>query len=212
MKKLKYVLFSTLVLVSFASCKHSNNDNTQSGSTTPTETITHDPVDKPTSLTNIADLNNVVLYSLDNAYLVNVNSTVSDGSVVVYQYTKSITIDDTNTKKGSCVTTRKELDDTFTLVTKDTKVETFDTLDINKLFTCTLNESYLSNVSVTETRVTYNVKKDSSTNYFNDTNALSDTDVSVVILVNDYKITSIAYTYTKDSKAISSTTTYSYLG
>lgn len=153
----------------------------------------------------------MISYSLDNTYLVNINTTVSDSSVIVYQYTKSVTIEDTNTKKGNSVTTKKQLDDTFTLVTKDTKVETFDSLDINKLFTCSLNESYLSNVSITESKVTYNVKKDSSTNYFNDTNAVSDTDVSVTMSVSDYKITSIVYSYTVDSKAISSTTSYSYL-
>ena len=208
MKKLKYILFASLVLVSFTSCKHSNNNDDTSGGST---TTTYTKVDKPTSLTTLSDLNNVILYSLDNTYLVTVNTSVSDSNVVVYQYSNTVNIEDTNTKKGNSITTKKQLDDTFTLVTKDTKVEQFDTLDINKLFTCTLNESYLSNVSVTESKVTYSVKKDSSTNYFNDTNAVSDTDVSVTILVNDYKITSIAYSYSVDSKAISSTTTYSYL-
>lgn len=206
MKKIKYILFASLVLVSFTSCKNSNNDDTNNSSTT-----TINRVEKPTSLSNISDLSKVISYSLDNTYLVNINTTVSDSSVVVYQYTKSVTIEDNNTKKGNSVTTKKQLDDTFTLVTKDTKVETFDSLDINKLFTCSLNESYLSNVSITESKVTYNVKKDSSTNYFNDTNAVSDTDVSVTMLVSDYKVTSIVYTYTVNSKAISSTTTYSYL-
>lgn len=206
MKKIKYILFASLVLVSFTSCKNSNNDDTNNSSTT-----TINRVEKPTSLSNISDLSKVISYSLDNTYLVNINTTVSDSSVIVYQYTKSVTIEDTNTKKGNSVTTKKQLDDTFTLVTKDTKVETFDSLDINKLFTCSLNESYLSNVSITESKVTYNVKKDSSTNYFNDTNAVSDTDVSVTMSVSDYKITSIVYSYTVDSKAISSTTSYSYL-
>ncbi len=209
MKKLKYLLFLIPVLFAFTSCK--KNDNNDDIKTTDDSTTSVQRVEKPTSLTTLSDLNSVILYSLDNTYLVKTTTQVSDGSVVVYQIDKSVTIDDTVAKSGSFVTTTKMLDETFALVTKSTDVEKFTNLDINSLFTCDLNESYLSNVSISLTNVSYSVKKDSSTRYFKSDDAKSDTDVSVTMNVNDFKVTSITYSYTLDSKTISSTTTYSYL-
>ncbi len=209
MKNLKYLLFLISVLFAFTSCK--KNDNSDDTKTTDDSTTSFQRVEKPTSLTTLSDLNSVILYSLDNTYLVKTTTQVSDGSVVVYQIDKSVTIDDTLAKSGSFVTTTKMLDETFALVTKSTDVKKFTNLDINSLFTCDLNESYLSNVSISLTNVSYSVKKDSSTHYFKSEDAKSDNDVSVTMNVNDFKITSITYSYTLDSKTISSTTTYSYL-
>lgn len=203
MKRLKYVLFSSLALLAFTSCRHDTNNDT-----TTTETKVN--VEKPTKLETLTDLNNVILYSLDNTYLVIVSTTIKDSGTTVYSIEKNITIDDTETKSGSCVTYTSSLDSTFSL-SKDTKVDSFENLDVKSLFSCNLNESYLSSTSISITSVTYNVKASNAKDYFKDEDALSDTDVKVVIAVNDFKMTSISYSYTYQSKTISSTTTYSYL-
>lgn len=165
---------------------------------------------KPTSLENLSDLNNVIKYSVDNTYLVKSDSIVKDGNTTVYRVERTISIEDTSTKKGSSVTYYYNLDSEFKL-TKTTDVKTFENLDVDTLFSGKLDDSYFSSKSISTTNVSLKVKAQNDKDYFQDESVSSSTDVSIEMNISDFKITKINISYSLDNKTINSEINYSYL-
>lgn len=195
-KPYKLIFLAVLLVALFASCSGNKTSETET---------TH-----PTSLENLSDLNNVIKYSVDNTYLVKSDSIVKDGNTTVYRVERTISIEDTSTKKGSSVTYYYNLDSEFKL-TKTTDVKTFENLDVDTLFSGKLDDSYFSSKSISTTNVSLKVKAQNAKDYFLDESVSSSTDVSIEMNISDFKITKINISYSLDNKTINSEINYSYL-
>ena len=209
-KPYKLIFLAVLLVVPFTSCSCSGNKTSETETTHPTTSGSTGNVQKPTSLENLSDLNNVIKYSADNTYLVKSDSTVKDGNTTVYRVERTISIEDTSTKKGSSVTYYYNLDSEFKL-TKTTDVKTFENLDVDTLFSGKLDESYFSSKSISTTNVSLKVKAQNAKDYFQDESVSSSTDVSIEMTISDFKITKINISYSLDNKTINSEINYSYL-
>lgn len=209
-KPYKLIFLAVLLVVPFTSCSCSGNKTSETGTTYPTTSGSTGNVQKPTSLENLSDLNNVIKYSVDNTYLVKFDSTVKDGNTTVYRVERTISIEDTSTKKGSSVTYYYNLDSEFKL-TKTTDVKTFENLDVDTLFSGKLDDSYFSSKSISTTNVSLKVKAQNAKDYFQDESVSSSTDVSIEMTISDFKITKINISYSLDNKTINSEINYSYL-
>lgn len=209
-KPYKLIFLAVLLVVPFTSCSCSGNKTSETETTHPTTSGSTGNVQKPTSLENLSDLNNVIKYSVDNTYLVKSDSTVKDGNTTVYRVERTISIEDTSTKKGSSVTYYYNLDSEFKL-TKTTDVKTFENLDVDTLFSGKLDDSYFSSKSISTTNVSLNVKAQNAKDYFQDESVSSSTDVSIEMTISDFKITKINISYSLDNKTINSEINYSYL-
>lgn len=209
-KPYKLIFLAVLLVVPFTSCSCSGNKTSETETTHPTTSGSTGNVQKPTSLENLSDLNNVIKYSADNTYLVKSDSTVKDGNTTVYRVEKTISIEDTSTKKGSSVTYYYNLDSEFKL-TKTTDVKTFENLDVDTLFSGKLDDSYFSSKSISTTNVSLKVKAQNAKDYFQDESVSSSTDVSIEMTISDFKITKINISYSLDNKTINSEINYSYL-
>lgn len=225
-KPYKLVFLAALLVTPFtlAACTDNNNPteipttlpSTGGSSVLPT-TGTVSPTtggtvndNKPTSLENLSDLDKVIKYSVDNTYLVKSDSTVKDGDTTVYRVERTISIEDTSTKKGSSVTYYYNLDSDFKL-TRTTDVKTFESLDVDTLFSGKLDDSYFTSKSISTTSVSLQVKSQNAKDYFQDDTVSSSTDVSVLMTISDFKITKITISYSLDNKTINSEINYSYL-
>lgn len=209
-KPYKLIFLAVLLVVPFTSCSCSGNKTSETETTHPTTSGSTGNVQKPTSLENLSDLNNVIKYSVDNTYLVKSDSTVKDGNTTVYRVERTISIEDTSTKKGSSVTYYYNLDSEFKL-TKTTDVKTFENLDVDTLFSGKLDDSYFSSKSISTTNVSLKVKAQNAKDYFQDESVSSSTDVSIEMTISDFKITKINISYSLDNKTINSEINYSYL-
>lgn len=209
-KPYKLIFLAVLLVVPFTSCSCSGNKTSETETTHPTTSGSTGNVQKPTSLENLSDLNNVIKYSVDNTYLVKFDSTVKDGNTTVYRVERTISIEDTSTKKGSSVTYYYNLDSEFKL-TKTTDVKTFENLDVDTLFSGKLDDSYFSSKSISTTNVSLKVKAQNAKDYFQDESVSSSTDVSIEMTISDFKITKINISYSLDNKTINSEINYSYL-
>lgn len=209
-KPYKLIFLAVLLVVPFASCSCSGNKTSESETTQPTTSGSTGNVEKPTSLESLSDLNNVIKYSVDNTYLVKSDSTVKDGATTVYRVERTISIEDTATKKGTSVTYYYNLDSEFKL-TKTTDVKTFENLDVDTLFSGKLDDSYFSSISISTTKVSLKVKAQNAKDYFQDEAVSSSTDVSIEMTISDFKITKITISYSLDNKTINSDINYSYL-
>lgn len=209
-KPYKLIFLAVLLVVPFTSCSCSGNKTSETETTHPTTSGSTGNVQKPTSLENLSDLNNVIKYSADNTYLVKSDSTVKDGNTTVYRVERTISIEDTSTKKGSSVTYYYNLDSEFKL-TKTTDVKTFENLDVDTLFSGKLDDSYFSSKSISTTNVSLKVKAQNAKDYFQDESVSSSTDVSIEMTISDFKITKINISYSLDNKTINSEINYSYL-
>lgn len=209
-KPYKLIFLAVLLVVPFTSCSCSGNKTSETETTYPTTNGSTGNVQKPTSLENLSDLNNVIKYSVDNTYLVKSDSTVKDGNTTVYRVERTISIEDTSTKKGSSVTYYYNLDSEFKL-TKTTDVKTFENLDVDTLFSGKLDDSYFSSKSISTTNVSLKVKAQNAKDYFQDESVSSSTDVSIEMTISDFKITKINISYSLDNKTINSEINYSYL-
>lgn len=207
-KPYKLIFLAVLLVALFASC--SGNKTFETETTHPTTSGSTGNVKKPTSLENLSDLNNVIKYSVDNTYLVKSDSIVKDGNTTVYRVERTISIEDTSTKKGSSVTYYYNLDSEFKL-TKTTDVKTFENLDVDTLFSGKLDDSYFSSKSISTTNVSLKVKAQNAKDYFQDESVSSSTDVSIEMNISDFKITKINISYSLDNKTINSEINYSYL-
>lgn len=207
-KPYKLIFLAVLLVALFASC--SGNKTSETEITHPTTSGSTGNVKKPTSLENLSDLNNVIKYSVDNTYLVKSDSIVKDGNTTVYRVERTISIEDTSTKKGSSVTYYYNLDSEFKL-TKTTDVKTFENLDVDTLFSGKLDDSYFSSKSISTTNVSLKVKAQNAKDYFQDESVSSSTDVSIEMNISDFKITKINISYSLDNKTINSEINYSYL-
>lgn len=207
-KPYKLIFLAVLLVALFASC--SGNKTSETETTPPTTSGSTGNVKKPTSLENLSDLNNVIKYSVDNTYLVKSDSIVKDGNTTVYRVERTISIEDTSTKKGSSVTYYYNLDSEFKL-TKTTDVKTFENLDVDTLFSGKLDDSYFSSKSISTTNVSLKVKAQNAKDYFQDESVSSSTDVSIEMNISDFKITKINISYSLDNKTINSEINYSYL-
>lgn len=207
-KPYKLIFLAVLLVALFASC--SGNQTSETETTHPTTSGSTGNVKKPTSLENLSDLNNVIKYSVDNTYLVKSDSIVKDGNTTVYRVERTISIEDTSTKKGSSVTYYYNLDSEFKL-TKTTDVKTFENLDVDTLFSGKLDDSYFSSKSISTTNVSLKVKAQNAKDYFQDESVSSSTDVSIEMNISDFKITKINISYSLDNKTINSEINYSYL-
>lgn len=207
-KPYKLIFLAVLLVALFASC--SGNKTSKTETTHPTTSGSTGNVKKPTSLENLSDLNNVIKYSVDNTYLVKSDSIVKDGNTTVYRVERTISIEDTSTKKGSSVTYYYNLDSEFKL-TKTTDVKTFENLDVDTLFSGKLDDSYFSSKSISTTNVSLKVKAQNAKDYFQDESVSSSTDVSIEMNISDFKITKINISYSLDNKTINSEINYSYL-
>ena len=209
-KPYKLIFLAVLLVVPFTSCSCSGNKTSETETTHPTTSGSTGNVQKPTSLENLSDLNNVIKYSADNTYLVKSDSIVKDGNTTVYRVERTISIEDTSTKKGSSVTYYYNLDSEFKL-TKTTDVKTFENLDVDTLFSGKLDDSYFSSKSISTTNVSLKVKAQNAKDYFQDESVSSSTDVSIEMTISDFKITKINISYSLDNKTINSEINYSYL-
>lgn len=209
-KPYKLIFLAVLLVVPFTSCSCSGNKTSETETTHPTTSGSTGNVQKPTSLENLSDLNNVIKYSVDNTYLVKSDSIVKDGNTTVYRVERTISIEDTSTKKGSSVTYYYNLDSEFKL-TKTTDVKTFENLDVDTLFSGKLDDSYFSSKSISTTNVSLKVKAQNAKDYFQDESVSSSTDVSIEMTISDFKITKINISYSLDNKTINSEINYSYL-
>ena len=209
-KPYKLIFLAVLLVVPFTSCSCSGNKTSETETTHPTTSGSTGNVQKPTSLENLSDLTNVIKYSVDNTYLVKSDSTVKDGNTTVYRVERTISIEDTSTKKGSSVTYYYNLDSEFKL-TKTTDVKTFENLDVDTLFSGKLDDSYFSSKSISTTNVSLKVKAQNAKDYFQDESVSSSTDVSIEMTISDFKITKINISYSLDNKTINSEINYSYL-
>lgn len=209
-KPYKLIFLAVLLVALFASCSCSGNKTSETETTHPTTSGSTGNVKKPTSLENLSDLNNVIKYSVDNTYLVKSDSIVKDGNTTVYRVERTISIEDTSTKKGSSVTYYYNLDSEFKL-TKTTDVKTFENLDVDTLFSGKLDDSYFSSKSISTTNVSLKVKAQNAKDYFQDESVSSSTDVSIEMTISDFKITKINISYSLDNKTINSEINYSYL-
>lgn len=209
-KPYKLIFLAVLLVVPFTSCSCSGNKTSETETTHPTTSGSTGNVQKPTSLENLSDLNNVIKYSADKTYLVKSDSTVKDGNTTVYRVERTISIEDTSTKKGSSVTYYYNLDSEFKL-TKTTDVKTFENLDVDTLFSGKLDDSYFSSKSISTTNVSLKVKAQNAKDYFQDESVSSSTDVSIEMTISDFKITKINISYSLDNKTINSEINYSYL-
>ncbi len=209
-KPYKLIFLAALLVIPFASCSCFGNKTSESETTQPTTSGSIGNVEKPTSLESLSDLNNVIKYSVDNTYLVKSDSTVKDGSTTVYRVERTISIEDTATKKGTSVTYYYNLDSEFKL-TKTTDVKTFENLDVDTLFSGKLDDSYFSSISISTTKVSLKVKAQNAKDYFQDEAVSSSTDVSIEMTISDFKITKITISYSLDNKTINSDINYSYL-
>ena len=207
-KPYKLIFLAVLLVALFASC--SGNKTSETETIHPTTSGSTGNVKKPTSLENLSDLNNVIKYSVDNTYLVKSDSIVKDGNTTVYRVERTISIEDTSTKKGSSVTYYYNLDSEFKL-TKTTDVKTFENLDVDTLFSGKLDDSYFSSKSISTTNVSLKVKAQNAKDYFQDESVSSSTDVSIEMNISDFKITKINISYSLDNKTINSEINYSYL-
>lgn len=207
-KPYKLIFLAVLLVALFASCF--GNKTSETETTHPTTSGSTGNVKKPTSLENLSDLNNVIKYSVDNTYLVKSDSIVKDGNTTVYRVERTISIEDTSTKKGSSVTYYYNLDSEFKL-TKTTDVKTFENLDVDTLFSGKLDDSYFSSKSISTTNVSLKVKAQNAKDYFQDESVSSSTDVSIEMNISDFKITKINISYSLDNKTINSEINYSYL-
>lgn len=207
-KPYKLIFLAVLLVALFASC--SGNKTSETETAHPTTSGSTGNVKKPTSLENLSDLNNVIKYSVDNTYLVKSDSIVKDGNTTVYRVERTISIEDTSTKKGSSVTYYYNLDSEFKL-TKTTDVKTFENLDVDTLFSGKLDDSYFSSKSISTTNVSLKVKAQNAKDYFQDESVSSSTDVSIEMNISDFKITKINISYSLDNKTINSEINYSYL-
>lgn len=207
-KPYKLIFLAVLLVALFASCY--GNKTSETETTHPTTSGSTGNVKKPTSLENLSDLNNVIKYSVDNTYLVKSDSIVKDGNTTVYRVERTISIEDTSTKKGSSVTYYYNLDSEFKL-TKTTDVKTFENLDVDTLFSGKLDDSYFSSKSISTTNVSLKVKAQNAKDYFQDESVSSSTDVSIEMNISDFKITKINISYSLDNKTINSEINYSYL-
>lgn len=206
-KPYKLIFLAVLLVAPFASCSCSGNKTSDTITTTNSSAGN---VEKPTSLESLSDLNNVIKYSVDNTYLVRSDSTVKDGTTTVYRVERTISIEDVTTKKGSSVTYYYNLDSDFKL-TRTTDVKTFESLDVNTLFSGKLDDNYFTSKSISTTNVSLKVKAQNAKDYFQDDTVSSSTDVSVEMTVSDFKITKITISYSLDNKTINSEINYSYL-
>lgn len=197
MKKIKYIILTLFILTFFISCKKDDKPTT-----TPSEV--------PTKLESFSDLEDVILYSMGNTYLVSTSSSIKDGSQEVYKLERTITITDSDSMSGSNVTNYYTMNSSFTLE-KSIKVDYFENLNIKELFGLNINESYFSSSSINSTSVSLVIKQDKASECFNDENVKSSTDITVNMIISDFKITKVSYSYTLSNKIISSTTSYSYL-
>lgn len=197
MKKIKYIILTVFILTFFISCKKDDKPTT-----TPSEV--------PTKLESLKDLENVILYSMENTYLVTTKSSIKDGSTEVYKLERTITITDNETMSGSTVTNYYNLNSSFTLE-KSIKVDYFENLNSKELFGLQIDESYFASSSINSSSVTLVIKKDKTTECFNDDSVVSSSDINVNMTIIDYKITDLTYNYTLDNKTISSVTSYKYL-
>ncbi len=197
MKKIKYIILTLFILTFFVSCKKDDKPTT-----TPSEV--------PTKLESLKDLENVILYSMENTYLVTTKSSIKDGTTEVYKLERTITITDNETMSGSTVTNYYNLNSSFTLE-KSIKVDYFENLNSKELFGLQIDESYFSSSSINSTSVTLVIKKDKTTECFNDESVVSSSDINVNMTISDYKISELTYNYTLDNKTISSVTSYKYL-
>lgn len=218
-KPYKLIFLGVLLVAPFASCSCSSGGGSSSPTLVPTTPDVSDSsvsttpavvVPKPTALANVSDLNKVVIYSLNNTYLVRSNSSIKDGSTEVYRVERTINVEDTQTKSGSVLTYYYELDEDFKL-TRRTDVKQFKNLDIDTLLGINLNESYLKDISISTSSVTYKVNAANAKDYYKNDDVTSDTDVAVSMTISDFKITNITTSYSLNGKTISSETTYSYL-
>ncbi len=209
-KPYKLIFLAVLLVIPFTSCSCSGNKTSETETTHPTTSGSTGNVQKPTSLENLSDLNNVIKYSVDNTYLVKSDSTVKDGNTTVYRVERTISIEDTSTKKGSSVTYYYNLDSEFKL-TKTTDVKTFENLDVDTLFSGKLDDSYFLSKSISTTNVSLKVKAQNAKDYFQDESVSSSTDVSIEMTISDFKITKINISYSLDNKTINSEINYSYL-
>lgn len=209
-KPYKLIFLAVLLVALFASCSCSGNKTSESETTQPTTSGSTGNVEKPTSLESLSDLNNVIKYSVDNTYLVKSDSTVKDGATTVYRVERTISIEDTATKKGTSVTYYYNLDSEFKL-TKTTDVKTFENLDVDTLFSGKLDDSYFSSISISTTKVSLKVKAQNAKDYFQDEAVSSSTGVSIEMTISDFKITKITISYSLDNKTINSDINYSYL-
>ena len=208
-KPYKLIFLAVLLVIPFTSCSCSGNKTSETETTHPTTSGSTGNVQKPTSLENLSDLNNVIKYSVDNTYLVKSDSTVKDGNTTVYRVERTISIEDTSTKKGSSVTYYYNLDSEFKL-TKTTDVKTFENLDVDTLFSGKLDDSYFLSKSISTTNVSLKVKAQNAKDYFQDESVSSSTDVSIEMTISDFKITKINISYSLDNKTINSEINYSY--
>lgn len=209
-KPYKLIFLAVLLVIPFTSCSCSGNKTSETETTHPTTSGSTGNVQKPTSLESLSDLNNVIKYSVDNTYLVKSDSTVKDGNTTVYRVERTISIEDTSTKKGSSVTYYYNLDSEFKL-TKTTDVKTFENLDVDTLFSGKLDDSYFLSKSISTTNVSLKVKAQNAKDYFQDESVSSCTDVSIEMTISDFKITKINISYSLDNKTINSEINYSYL-
>lgn len=217
MKKFKYILFLILSICLLGSCRHKNDPSSSNSeeSSIPSESSTSgsesssSDVSKPTELNNLVDLSKVIEYSLNKTYLVKTSASIKDSNVEVYKIERTVSITNDSTKAGSSLTYTYTLDSSFKL-SSETSVETFDSLDVNTLFSVNLSDNYFESKTINTTGLTGVIKKDSVASFFKDDSVKSDTNVNVEIAVSDFKITSVKYSYTLDNKNISTNTTYSY--
>lgn len=218
MKNLKYILFLILSICLLGSCRKNNDDPSSttnpsessiSGSESSSSESSSSEISKPSELNNLADLSKVIVYSLNKTYLVKTSASIKDSNVEVYKIERTVSITNDSTKAGSSLTYTYTLDSSFKL-SSETSVETFDSLDINTLFSVNLSDSYFESKTINTAGLTGVIKKDSVTSFFKDDSVKSDTNVNVEISVSDFKITNVKYSYTLDNKNISTSTTYSY--
>ncbi len=189
MKKYILLFLSIFILLVTSSCKEKDNR-------TPFEKFLNKIDNSITEVSNV-----------------NIDSTMKDGNVLVYQLTKVIKVTkNTETKEleGSITTVEKKLGNDF-VMTEDHSSSTFKGQSEESLFQFDLQESYFKELHLEDQKLEGVVAIDHASQLLGVTEMKAQSDITMVIQLESDKIKEITITYVSNSsKAVDMKITYQY--
>lgn len=189
MKKYIIMFLSIFILLLTSSCKEKDNRT---------------PFEK---------LLNKIDNSIKEVSNVNIDSTMKDGNVLVYQLTKEITVTkntETNDLEGSITTVEKKLGNDF-VMTEDHSSSTFKGQSEESLFQFDLQESYFKELHLEDQKLEGVVAIDHASQVLGVTEMKAQSDITMVIQLENDKIKEITLSYVSNSsKTVDMKVSYQY--
>ncbi len=190
-KMKKYILLfcSIFILLLTSSCKEKDNR-------TPFEKFLSKVSDSITEVSNV-----------------NMDSTMKDGNVLVYQLTKEITVTkntETNELEGSITTVEKKLGNEF-VMSEDHSSSTFKGQTEESLFQYDLQESYFKELNLEDQKLEGVIAIDHASQVLGVSDMEAQSDITIVIQLESDKIKEMTLSYVSNSsKAVDMKVTYQY--